>query len=918
MIQYPSLWLTLLLVCPFGHLQGSLLREETSMVGDWRLASPQGQIGVQFYPVLDEQEELTTSVLSENEPTCFYSRIRETFFITKSHRDWLSSISTRNQSDGQQYVSNDALMKSTFNRAKDLVTAPAVSDAEAHSQLDIHENNPLNRPKKPKKLRETRVDEMKKSEENLADHQVRSRCITQTTTDSSAAFFKDRSACGKKKPRDANYYIKGEGVTLGYRASSSRIILIDGFGYGKTRKRESRRDWDQHQLDKTNLTKEAFRKLYPLRMHGLVVAINNAANEILFWMEGEPQQRAVLFRQSQGKLIIKAVSSSKDLITTPLEDGDMVLVASYSTVDSFVSEEFTLELSDDTESLAQQISETSSEEFETCIVARVAVPKTRYVLTTLQTRRVSAGVPGNQGVATAASGKGQLGGQETISTDLLDYFPVQSPSSPSGWDSETGGLAAALHRWTCYDQTGRESTPVNFCNFIAMDFVHIVNHLAYNGNRDHARVYLQAFEDILEDETIVTNILSQGPFPQVEEIMQLRAPYRLLFFKKLAPFMSCQAIEYALVTTVGRQTNVDIFKVLLATHTTIPMDFSRRIRFVDEILAKIDLLPYTPDYGDWNEGGPFQRFFRTVVQLIPDLIPCDTEADSEASFIINNHGLLSCMSPALMFSENCTKLYGGDVHEGFMAIDFYIAVTDFKQANFTPEDYWQRRNALLGLMNGLSDSVTKSWEMPNGEYFSDQMTALEAEKRSMDVLGWLLGVEAYSALEFYCNESGISLSSDKIVKLVAGTDALPLVLTQLLYHAERSVIEIPGNCGKHARQLIQLYNQLISSGRRDPCSAGAARKIQLPEFFSPSKSISDILIRAYLLFWFDIPLRHTKLIYYSDPLDPTEYAGAIDAMLERYCAIHHQSRPAFTHARISPKDEESIAEEPITKTEELL
>jgi hypothetical protein len=348
MIQYQSLWLIVLLACP---LKSSRILEATHLGEDWCIegrcyANPQGQMCIPFYPLVDEQEEMTKSFLSENVPTCYYK-------------------------DGMMLHPQNMPLptpSSTFTVAS--IHTPQDIQQDPSSQ---NKTNSTRRPKKPAISRERRVYDEKKGNVPDGKYQARLTCVTHKTLDpSSVALFKERTVCGTGTPKDQLYYIGGDNFALGYRVSSSRIVFIDGYKCKGARKREKYGAWDQPQFDQTNLTKEALQTHYPLTEHGLAVFMDDSKKEILFWASGEPHKRAILLRQFQEKLVIKAISSSGHLVALPIEDGDMVVVAPYSAADRIMSGKVELKLSEDTENLARQICDLSKDRFKLCIVAKVS------------------------------------------------------------------------------------------------------------------------------------------------------------------------------------------------------------------------------------------------------------------------------------------------------------------------------------------------------------------------------------------------------------------------------------------------------------------------------------------------------------------------------------------------------------------
>ncbi|PJF18983.1 hypothetical protein PSACC_01195 [Paramicrosporidium saccamoebae] len=438
----------------------------------------------------------------------------------------------------------------------------------------------------------------------------------------------------------------------------------------------------------------------------------------------------------------------------------------------------------------------------------------------------------------------------------------------------------------------------------ANDFSQLVKQAAHQNHPDA----IELLEEMLADRVFVADVLSKGPFPQADDIMKLPASCRLVCVEEMATFLPRRTIQRALLLNVHSKTDAATFKILLRAYKAVPMPPADRIKFMSRVLHCIYKLPYVPDFGEWNAGGALQRFFRVVVQVMPEFVVPLKRPKDDAWVLMSNVSLLACVSPKIEFSGACTLDCREDASSGFKTIDFYFALTDFKESRFASKaDFWNRSVALLSIIDYLTDMAGNSHRLfyrhkaPDSgacsKYPDDSEEELDDMIRFMNAIGVMLCANAYRLLEFYLNFGEFAITALTVRNLASAVTTLPLAFIQLLYHAERNEIPITECFSGLEKDLIRLYNQLVLSVPLDPCGTGDVCEIHMPQLFVSDERNWAFILRAYLLFRFKIPLRYSVMQSTSDPLHPSEYAGALNVMLTRYCAIHHQSAPAFIHVR---------------------
>ena len=468
---------------------------------------------------------------------------------------------------------------------------------------------------------------------------------------------------------------------------------------------------------------------------------------------------------------------------------------------------------------------------------------------------------------------------------------------------EDKGIGAALKRWYCYDLFGKD-LGTGPCKLVEPNDLAII--INYCPNWGPARqTYLGIIETMLFDEPIV-ELAAKGIAPTVFGILVMPDEVQKQLVGIFGGAMMPTDLERWILATIREGGSGELFRMLLRNYKAhVPVVIADR--FVPSVARKIFRLPMAELWtGDWGYCDSFLRFFREMVAECPNVLVgwnVGTISNRHGFFadVVANMGLL-CIFSKDVPARAVDKIYAKKVEDTITVMDFYASITHFYPSRFPEERVYQKRRLLA--MDAIGAIVEDSG-------LDEMMTPFEA------ALYMMLRSNAYSLMEMYLEyPKERQLGAEAVIRVLESSLAKPLAAAQLLTRVLRTPIKLKRSTPAVAA-IVDIFNALSEGPMISPChSAATVDRFRFPASMGQGSSQVADCLRAYLLLRFGIPLRETIIQGAVDardrPIDmlsPDEYAGALNALIQRHCWLRYRREPTVTVKILYDGDENEISED---------
>jgi hypothetical protein len=477
----------------------------------------------------------------------------------------------------------------------------------------------------------------------------------------------------------------------------------------------------------------------------------------------------------------------------------------------------------------------------------------------------------------------------TVLGDLMMGVPLPRLSS----------YGAALRKWYCYILFGRiirgSDNPCGQLSF--SEFSTLLVEPAGYEEETAREIGWGIARSVLDDSNIMKKILLFKQKPAPVTLTFLPADLQFKLTKLFIPLLSNRELKLWTLEVAKFSGPIQTFRLLLESCTS-KLQFDQLVKLTSLLTMQIHHPPPLTIPGfdpDWH-CGPYCDFYRVIIKSLPEAF---SELKGARSIYLPPTAIFRDFTLPSLFSAGTQWKHDPKYHptSGFNAdfvreLDFVASATSFCRAQFESDsEYKERVLYISGLIRAtvpeqLKDYPSNIWSV---------------------TVPWLVFNNAYNLLDVFLENwtNGIPLepkfvSWTLILVTWLGADLEAhighhlLAIVQLLKYSSQSRNDL-GTFPSTTRALLQLHASIGSAV--EPCvKVGKKSTMQflVPPLMSMALDLDAIvLLRAYLLFQFDISLQEVGRQTGSDAsIDVNGFAKVLNVLLDQHCGLE-QLQPAF-------------------------
>jgi hypothetical protein len=449
--------------------------------------------------------------------------------------------------------------------------------------------------------------------------------------------------------------------------------------------------------------------------------------------------------------------------------------------------------------------------------------------------------------------------------------------------------SVALRKWYCYILFGRtiqgSDNPCGQLNFSEFSIL-LTEPTEYREEIEWKIAY-----SVLDDDYIMRQILSLDQTPTLATVDPLPDNLRVKLIGHFLPLFSNEELELWILKIITISDSIQAFGLLLGRCIT-NLQLDRLTNLTSLMIMQIhhSRLPAAPGFDpDWRCGA-YCDFYRAIIRFLPETLSELKGARSvhlpQTAIVQDFPTLSSLFNAKTLWIHDPNYLPAFGFNPDFVRkLDFIALATGFSRSQFEfDSDYKQR---IRYISNLIYETVPKHLKNSMPNVWSTTVP-------------WLVANSIYRLLDVFLENwtNGISLRPEivlQILNLVMNWKAdlephfrhHPLAIAQLLKYSWRFYPAL-NTFPPTTLALLQLH---ASIGRTiEPCmEIGQISTIQflVPSLIHvvPNWDVAALL-RAYLLFQFDIPLQATKITKrHGASLRVDRFASILNVLLTRHCKL---------------------------------